>query len=176
MLHSTELCCTLSELCCTRRATLHLLSYTAPFWAKLHPTWPILHPSWPMMRPKSYAAPSELSCNLLSYAVFFWATCFLLSYAAPYWATPHPKWATRHPKHIMSPVYRSFADPSYKINDFQRNPAKHPALANKSAKVYHSLYSSTEQLQVVLWTYIFLWLGLNNEKSINTLPLRLSPR
>jgi ribosomal protein S24E len=29
----------------------------------------------------------------------------------------------------------------------------------KSAKVYHSLYSSTEQLQVALWTYIFLRLG-----------------
>jgi hypothetical protein len=49
-------------------------------------------------------------------------------------------------------------------------------LENKAAKVYHSLYSSTEQLQVALWTYIFLWLGLNNEKFIHTLPLRLSPR
>ena len=29
----------------------------------------------------------------------------------------------------------------------------------KSAKVYHCLYSSTEQLQVALWTYIFLTLG-----------------
>jgi hypothetical protein len=48
----------------------------------------------------------------------------------------------------MSPVYRSFADPSYKINDLQRNPAKYPTLAKKSAKVYHSLYGSTEQLQV----------------------------
>jgi hypothetical protein len=49
-------------------------------------------------------------------------------------------------------------------------------LAKKSAKVYHSLNGSTEQLQVAWWTYIFLWLGLNNEKSIHTLPLRLSPR
>jgi hypothetical protein len=48
-------------------------------------------------------------------------------------------------------------------------------LAKKSAKVYHSLNGSTEQLQVAWWTYIFLWLGLNNEKSIHTLPLRLSP-
>jgi hypothetical protein len=55
-----------------------------------------------------------------------------------------------HPKNIISPVYRSFADPFYKINDLQRNPAKYPALANKSAKVYHSLYNSTEQLQVAL--------------------------
>jgi hypothetical protein len=50
----------------------------------------------------------------------------------------------------MSPVYRSLADPSYKINDLQRNPAKYPDLAKKSAKVYHSLYSSTEQLEVAL--------------------------
>jgi hypothetical protein len=56
----------------------------------------------------------------------------------------------------MSPVYRSFSDPSYKINDLQRNPAKYPTLAKKSAKVYHSLYGSTEQLQVAQWTYIFL--------------------
>ncbi len=41
----------------------------------------------------------------------------------------------------------------------------------KSAKVYHSLFSSTEQLQVALWTVMFLNLGLNNEKSIHTLPL-----
>jgi hypothetical protein len=50
----------------------------------------------------------------------------------------------------MSPVYSSFADLSYKINDLQRNPAKYPALTNKSAKVYLSLYGSTEQLQVAL--------------------------
>jgi hypothetical protein len=50
----------------------------------------------------------------------------------------------------MSPVYRSFTDPSYKINDLQKNPAKYPTLANKAAKVYHSLYSSSEQLQVAL--------------------------
>jgi hypothetical protein len=50
----------------------------------------------------------------------------------------------------MSPVYLNFADPSYKINDLQRNPAKYPTLANKATKVYHSLYSSREQLQVAL--------------------------
>jgi hypothetical protein len=45
----------------------------------------------------------------------------------------------------------------------------------KSAKVNHSLYSSTEQLQVALRTYIFLWFGLDTEKSIHTLPLRSVP-
>ncbi len=42
----------------------------------------------------------------------------------------------------------------------------------KSAKVYHSLNSSTEQRQVALWTYMYLKLGLNNEKSIYTLPIQ----
>jgi hypothetical protein len=32
----------------------------------------------------------------------------------------------------------------------KENPAKCPSLAKKSAKVYDSLYSSTEQLQVAL--------------------------
>jgi hypothetical protein len=41
----------------------------------------------------------------------------------------------------------------------------------KSANVYHSLYSSLEQLQMALWTYMFLKLGFYNEKSIHTLPL-----
>ncbi len=45
----------------------------------------------------------------------------------------------------------------------------------KSAKVNHSLYSSTEQLQVALWTFMFLKLGLNNEKSIHTLSFRSVP-
>jgi len=36
----------------------------------------------------------------------------------------------------------------------------------KSAKVYHCLYSLLMQLQVALWTYMFLKLGLNNEKSL----------
>jgi hypothetical protein len=31
------------------------------------------------------------------------------------------------------------------------------------------------QLQVALWTYKFLKLGLNNEKSLHTLPLRYVP-
>jgi hypothetical protein len=59
----------------------------------------------------------------------------------------------------MSPAYRSFADPSYKINDVQRKPREISHFGKQSTKVYHSLYSSTEQLQVALWSYIFLWLG-----------------
>jgi hypothetical protein len=42
----------------------------------------------------------------------------------------------------------------------------------KSANVYHSLYSSLEQLQMALWTYMFLKLGFYNEKSLHTLPLQ----
>ena len=72
---AAQLGCTLSELCCTLRATLHLLSYTAPFWATLHPTWP-------MMRPKNYAPPSELQPSELC--------CILLSYAASFWVMLHP--------------------------------------------------------------------------------------
>ena len=41
----------------------------------------------------------------------------------------------------------------------------------KSAKVYHSLYCSTEELQVALWTYMFFKLGWNKEKSLHILPL-----
>jgi hypothetical protein len=45
------------------------------------------------------------------------------------------------------------------------------SLAKKSAKVYHSLYSSTEQLQMTLG-FMFNRFGRNNEKSIHTLPLQ----
>ncbi len=44
-----------------------------------------------------------------------------------------------------------------------------------SAKVYHCLYSSTEQLQVALLAYMFLKFGLNNKKSLHTLPLLSVP-
>jgi hypothetical protein len=64
-----------------------------------------------------------------------------------------------------APAHHSFAVPSGK-------PREMFQFDKKSAKVYHSSYSSTEQLQVALRTYIFLWLGLNNEKSLHTLPLR----
>ena len=57
----------------------------------------------------------------------------------------------------------------------RENPAKYPSLAKKSTKVYHSLYSSTEQLQVAWWTYMFLKLGLNKEKSLHILPLQSLP-
>ncbi len=45
----------------------------------------------------------------------------------------------------------------------------------KSAKVYHCLDNSIEQLQVALLTYMLLNLGLNNDKCIHTLPLRSAP-
>jgi hypothetical protein len=57
-------------------------------------------------------------------------------------------------------------------NDMCRKPREISQFGKKSAKVYHSLYNSTEQLQVALWTYMFFKLGLNNEKSIHTLPLK----
>jgi hypothetical protein len=44
-------------------------------------------------------------------------------------------------------------------------------LAKKTAKVYHSLYSSTEQLQMTLG-FMFISFGINNEKSFHTLPLQ----
>jgi len=45
------------------------------------------------------------------------------------------------------PSQRSFADPSGVINE--KTPRRFQ-FGKKSAKVYHSLYSSTEQLQVAL--------------------------
>jgi hypothetical protein len=53
-----------------------------------------------------------------------------------------------------------------------RKPRKLSQFGKKSAKVYRSLYSSTEQLQVALWTYLLLNLGLNKENYLHTLPLR----
>jgi hypothetical protein len=50
----------------------------------------------------------------------------------------------------MSPVHRSFADPYGEINDVQRKPCENSSLGKKSAKVFHYLYSSIEQLQVAL--------------------------
>jgi hypothetical protein len=61
------------------------------------------------------------------------------------------KGAMQHPKNIMFPAHRSFADPYDKIMVFRENPAKKMAqFGKKSAKVYHCLYSSIEQLQVAL--------------------------
>ena len=47
----------------------------------------------------------------------------------------------------------------------KRKTRENSSLAKKSANVYHCLYSSIEQLQVALWTCMFIRLGLNNEKS-----------
>ena len=71
----------------------------------------------------------------------------------------------------MSPVRRSFADPYGEINDVKRKPREMSQFDKKSAKVKHCLYSSIEQLQVALWTYMFFKLGLNKEKSLHILPL-----
>ena len=57
-------------------------------------------------------------------------------------------------------------------NDMWRKPREISQFGKKSAKVYHSLYSSTEQLQVALWTYMFFKLGWNKQKSLHTLPLQ----
>ncbi len=56
-----------------------------------------------------------------------------------------------------------------------KKPGEISQFGKKSAKVYHNLYSSSEQLQVALWSYMFLKLGLNNEKSTHTLPLQSFP-
>jgi hypothetical protein len=65
----------------------------------------------------------------------------------------------------MSPVDRSFS----KLMMYRENPAK-IQFGKKSAKVYRCLYSSLEQLQIALWTYMFLKLGLNNKKYIHNRP------
>ncbi len=57
-------------------------------------------------------------------------------------------------------------------NDMWRKPREISQFGKKCAKVYHSLYSSTEQLQVALWTYMFFKLGWNKGKSLHTPPLQ----
>ena len=71
---------------------------------------------------------------------------------------------------FQPPAHRSFADPYGDIWYVEKTPRKFQ-FGKKSAKGYHSLYSSTEQLQVALWTFMSIRLGWNNEKSIHTLPL-----
>ncbi len=69
----------------------------------------------------------------------------------------------------MSRVFQNI-DPPRPLGPARReNPAKCPSLAKKSAKENRCLYSSLEQLQMALRPYMFLKLGLNNEKSIHTL-------
>ncbi len=77
---------------------------------------------------------------------------------------------------IIFPALPIVASLSFQRNyDLEIKPRENSSLAKKSAKVFHSLYSSTEQLQVALWTYMSVSLGLNNEKSLHTLPLRSVP-
>ncbi len=64
--------------------------------------------------------------------------------------------------------------PEISLPPIEKTPRKFQ-FGKKSTEVYHFLYSSTEQLQVALWTYMFLKLGLNNEKSLTTLPLQFFP-
>jgi hypothetical protein len=58
-------------------------------------------------------------------------------------------WTTEAKKYNVH-CHCNFADPSSDINDIQRKPRQMSQFGKKSAKVYHSLYSSTEQLQVAL--------------------------
>ncbi len=100
----------------------------------------------------SYAAP------YLSYATPFWST------QHPKWAMLHPKWATMHPKfHNVPapPIAKSLFLPA-KLIIYRENPAKSPSFG-KIRKSIHFSYSTIMQLQVALWTYMFLRLGLNNE-------------
>ena len=48
-------------------------------------------------------------------------------------------------------------------------------VGKKSTKAYHCLYSSTEQLQVALWTFMFIKLGLNKERVSWHPPSTISP-
>ncbi len=76
---------------------------------------------------------------------------------------------------VPRPYHRSFADPyGKKLMKCRKTPRKFQ-FGKKSAEVYHCLYSSIEQLQGALWTYMFLMFGFNNKKSLHTLPLRSAP-
>jgi hypothetical protein len=67
----------------------------------------------------------------------------------------------------------SCIDPTSDLNDtYIEKPREMSQFGKKSAKVYHCLYRSIEQLQVALWTFMFIMLGLNNEKSTHTLSLQ----
>jgi len=85
---------------------------------------------------------------------------------------PHPVWATQHLKkyNVLRPSQLRWS-----LRRFTEKTPRKFQFGKKSAKVYNCLYSSTEQLQVALWTYMLLNLGLNNDKFINTLPLRSVP-
>jgi hypothetical protein len=90
--------------------------------------------------PLDKLGPSELCYSLLSYAASFWATL----YTTELRLTLNELRGTL--KNIMYPAGRSFAD----LNDVKRKPREMSQFGKKSAKVYHCLYSSIEQLQVAL--------------------------
>ncbi len=87
----------------------------------MHPYWATMHPIWATPQPKSYAAFSELSCIILSYAASFWVTLHPYElYAAPYLAKIHPIYTvTKHCKKydVPHPAHRSFAVPSGEFYD-----------------------------------------------------------
>ncbi len=213
-LHPIEILCTLLSYAAPYWATLHPIWATLhpiwatlhPIWATLHPIWATLHPIWATLDPKSYAAPSELSCTLLSYV-------------ASYWATLDSNWSTMQPKNYNLPPppaiavslflpaklilyyrgnpaeipvlekirkcstalllsYLSYYVPrplprpsqlrwSFRWIIYRENPAKIPVWEKSSAK-----FTTAYIVQQSRWRYIFLWLGLNKEKSLHTLHLR----
>ena len=56
----------------------------------------------------------------------------------------------------MPPAHRSFADPYGEINDVHRKPRENSSLAKNPPKYTTALYSSTEQLQMTLGTFMFI--------------------
>ncbi len=68
-------------------------------------------------------------------------------------------------------------NPGNNTKNADLNPAKYPSLAKNPPKyiVYHCLYSSTEELQMALWAYIFLRLGFNNNNLYSHPPSQISP-
>ncbi len=76
----------------------------------------------------------------------------------------------------MGPQFYHFIVFFLHINsDMKRKPREISQFGKKSTKLYHSLYSLKEQLHVAWWTYMFLKLGLNKEKSLHILPLQSLP-
>ncbi len=74
---------------------------------------------------------------------------------------------------IMSPtpfIATSLILPT-KLIICRENPAKRPSFAKNPPK-NTTAYSSTEPLQVALWTFMLIRLGLNNENSLHILPLQ----
>ncbi len=53
-------------------------------------------------------------------------------------------------------------------------PGEISQFGKKSAKVYHCLYSSTEELQMAMWAYIFFRLGFNNDNLYSHPPSQIS--